>query len=134
MLECLTKADVRDMRVRLALGEVVAAPCCRTDGFALGVFVNACEAGIVRGVEGLEWVRAQPEFVFDTVYVRRGQVIPPRGASKRGREAWLYGYDAFYWCDDTDRIDDLHRETLRRVRVQCEDAIASSRSGAGRTD
>ena len=134
MLEFLTQADVRDMRVRLALGELVTAPSCRTGGFALGVFVNACEAGIVRGVDGLEWVRAQPEFSFDTEYVRPGQVIPPRGASKRGREAWLYGYDAFYWCDDTDRIDDLHRETLRRVRVRCEDATASSRFGAARTD
>lgn len=125
LLELLTGADVRQLRVQLALGEKATVSRPELDGFALGVFVNAWEPGTVSGMDGLEWVRAQPEFKFDSEYLRQGEVVPPRGASRRGREAWMYGYDTFYWCQDVDRIDELHRETLRRVRVRCEETTGA---------
>jgi hypothetical protein len=43
--------------------------------------------------------------------------VPPRDV-KSGRERWLFCYDVFYQCFDTDGISYLYDETLRRVQAR----------------
>jgi len=112
------ESNVREMELDLRMGEVVGDLHDRKDGFLLGVFVNALETGIVDELTGVDWARSQPEFGFETFYSRMWQFIPPRQYSKAGREAWMYCYDVFYWCQDDGRIDYLHDETRTRVRVK----------------
>lgn len=118
MLERLLDIDTEAMELSLQCGKRLPPEYeHRHDYFLLGVFVNADEPGVVDGLEGMEWVRARPEFCFDTCYLERGQQVPSRDALAR-RESWLYCYDAFYWCGSPDRIDELHDETRRRVRLR----------------
>lgn len=119
MLQAWQGADVREMMLDLMTGRPLAREYPGREGFLLGVFVNAHQSGVYREMEGLEWVRSRPEFCFDQMYMEPGSYIPPRGG-KAGREAWMYCYDVFFQCENASRIDELHDETLERVRLRFE--------------
>jgi hypothetical protein len=121
LMAWLDGIDVRDMGRKLAMGEQLPRKYVRAkEGFLLGVFVNASEAGVFREFEGLDWVHAQPEFAFEQKYLEPGHRVPGRGESKATREGWMYTYDAFYHCMEADRIGYLHNETRDRVRLRYE--------------
>ncbi|HMG05954.1 MAG TPA: ATP-grasp domain-containing protein [Chthoniobacterales bacterium] len=114
--------DVRELEFNLQMGTPIVQRFSGRKGFLLGTFVSAPESGIVDAIEGIDLVRSRSQFAFDTRYLGRGQAILREENAMAGREAWMYGYDAFYWCHDTAEIPHLHHETQDRVHIRMKPA------------